>query len=111
MTDMDSDSRQSDEEVIERMPDYEKLKHDVVAHTTAYGTVSGVMAGDLLAALNATESELKYALSRITELERERDASDAALLSSICKEPPCMYGSNERVYIMSLIEARRRSAT
>ena len=39
------------------MSDYEKLKHDVVAHITAYGTISGVMAGDLLAALNATQAE------------------------------------------------------
>ena len=42
---------------------------------------------------------------------READNAWKALTSAICKEPPCMYGSNERVYILSLIEAARARET
>lgn len=49
-------------------------------------------------------------LSETMQALKDADARYDAVLSSISKEPPCMYGTNERVYIMSLIEAARARA-
>lgn len=62
--------------------DYEKLKTDVVVQIRAVGGgITKLMAADLLAALSATEAELRHSTARIAVLEKQLGEADAALIA------------------------------